>query len=120
MITIDSIQNQKPKLVEIKDTLEQANTLIDCYKYFYIQCCDNDKLNYTTEPYEFVVWNYGFIIDDDSATSENMIVYKKSDIVNFTDQQIQDFIDTVEKNAILNIKKREEQNKLNRIKQDFN
>ena len=119
MINVDNIKNSKPKLSDIKEKFSMANTLLKCYKYFYIQCCDNDELAFSTEPYDFVVWNFGFIIDDISSNQNNMVVYKNSDFATFTDNQIQNILDELESNAILILKKQEEQNKLEKIKKDF-
>ena len=48
-----------------------------------------------------------------------MIAVEIADFIRYTDKQIQDILDKLERNAIIEVKRIEAENKLKRISEDF-
>ena len=119
MSLITEIQINKPTVEAIKDYYDKVSAGMNKqYKFFYFQCCIPAIKN-DYELYDYMTWDYGFLTRDISLDENNMIAVEIADFINFTDKQIQDILDELERNAIRDVKRIEAENKLKRISEDF-
>ena len=120
MSIITDIQINKPAVETIKYYYNKASDSISRqYKFFYFQCCVPNKSDDNFELYDDMIWDYGFLNIDLSFEYTNMIAVEIADFIRYTDKQIQDILDKLERNAIIEVKKIEAENKLKRISEDF-
>lgn len=120
MSIITDIQINKPSVETIKYYYNKASAGISRqYKFFYFQCCVPNKSDYNFELYDDMIWDYGFLNRDLSFEYHNIIAVKIADFIRYTDKQIQDILDKLERNAIRAAKRIEAENKLKRISEDF-
>ena len=122
MSLITEIQVNKPTVETIKDYYDKVSAGIGMkkqYKFFYFQCYTPEKTNDNLELYDYMTWDYGFLSRDLSLDENNMIVVECADFIRYTDKQIQDILDELERNAIREVKRIEAENKLKRISEDF-
>lgn len=114
MSIITDIQINKPSVETIKYYFNKASGGISRqYKFFYFQCCVPNKSD------DNMIWDYGFMNRDLSFEYTNMIAVEIADFIRYTDKQIQDILDKLERNAIIEVKRIEAENKLKRISKDF-
>ncbi len=66
-----------------------------------------------------MIWDYWFLNRDISFEENNIIAVEMADFIRYTDKQIQDILDELERNAIREVKRIEAENKLKRISEDF-
>ena len=119
MNLITDIQENKPSVEAIKDYYNKVSAGMNKqYKFFYFQCC-TPKVKDKYELNDYMTWDYGFLTRDMSLDENNMIAVEIADFINFTDKQIQDILDELERNAIREVKRLEAENKLKRISEDF-
>lgn len=119
MSIVTDIQINKPTVETIKDYYEKVSAGMNKqYKFFYFQCYTPDD-NKENELYEYMTWDYGFLTRDLSLDETNMIVVECADFIRYTDKQIQDILDELERNAIREAKRLEAETKLKRISEDF-
>lgn len=120
MSIITDIQIHKPSVEAIKDYYDKVSPGINKqYKFFYFQCCVPNKSDDNFEPYDDMIWDYGFLTRDLSLNENNMIAVEIVDFIRYTDKQIQSILDKLEQNAIIEAKRIEAENKLKRISEDF-
>ena len=120
MSLITEIQVNKPTVEAIKDYYDKVSAGMNKqYKFFYFQCYTPEKTNDNFELYDYMTWDYGFLTRDLSLDENNMIVVERADFIRYTDKQIQDILDELERNAIIEVKRLEAENKLKRISEDF-
>ena len=120
MSIITEIQENKPTVEAIKDYYDKVSVGISRqYKFFYFQCCVPNKSDDNFELYDDMIWDYGFMNRDLSFEYTNMIAVEIADFIRYTDKQIQDILDELERTAIIEVKKIEAENKLKRISEDF-
>lgn len=120
MSLITDIQVNKPTVEAIKDYYDKISAgMSRQYKFFYFQCCVPNKSNDNFELYDYMTWDYGFLTRDLSLDENNMIAVEIADFIRYTDKQIQDILDELERNAISEAKRIEAENKLKRISEDF-
>ena len=120
MSIITDIQLNKPSVETIKYYYNKVSASIRSqYKFFYFQCCVPNKSNDNFELYDYMTWDYGFFNRDLSLDENNMIAVEIADFIRYTDKQIQDILDKLERNAIIEVKRIEAENKLKRISEDF-
>lgn len=120
MSLITEIQLDKPSVETIKYYYNKVSSGIRSqYKFFYFQCCVPNKVNENFELYDYMTWDYGFLNRDLSFEHTNMIAVEIADFIRYTDKQIQDILDKLERNAIIEVKRIEAENKLKRISEDF-
>lgn len=122
MSIITEIQESKPTVEAIKDYYDKVSAGIGMsrqYKFFYFQCCVPNKSNDNFELYDYMTWDYGFLTRDLSLDENNMIAVEIADLIRYTDKQIQDILDKLERNAIREAKRIEAENKLKWISEDF-
>ena len=121
MSIITDIQINKPSVETIKYYYNKASAgMSRQYKFFYFQCCVPYKSDYNFEPYDDMIWDYGFLNRDISFEENNIIAVEMADFIRYTDKQIQDILDELERNAIREAKRIEAENKLKKISEDFN
>ena len=110
----------KPSVETIKYYYNKASAgMSSQYKFFYFQCCVPDKSDDNFEPYDDMIWDYGFLNRDLSFEHTNIIAVEIADFIRYTGKQIQDILDKLERNAIIEVKRIEAENKLKRISEDF-
>lgn len=120
MSIITEIQENKPTVEAIKDYYDKVSVGRNRqYNFFYIQCCVPNKNDDNFELYDYMTWDYGFLSRDISLDENNMITVEIADFIRYTDKQIQDILDELERTAIIEVKKIEAENKLKRISEDF-
>lgn len=120
MSLITEIQLDKPSVETIKYYYNKVSSGIRSqYKFFYFQCCVPNKSIDNFESYDYMIWDYGFLNRDLSFEHTNMIAVEIADFIRYTDKQIQDILDKLERNAIIEVKRIEAENKLKRISEDF-
>ena len=120
MSLITEIQESKPTVEAIKDYYDKVSAgMSRQYKFFYFQCCIPNKVNENFELYDYMTWDYGFLTRDLSLDENNMIAVEIADFIRYTDKQIQDILDELERNAIREAKRVEAENMLKRISEDF-
>ena len=120
MSIITDIQLNKPSVETIKYYYNKVSASIRSqYKFFYFQCCVPNKSNDNFELYDYMTWDYGFFNRDLYFEHINMIAVEIADFIRYTDKQIQDILDKLERNAIIEVKRIEAENKLKRISEDF-
>lgn len=120
MSIITDIQLNKPSVETIKYYYNKVSASIRSqYKFFYFQCCVPNKSIDNFELYDYMTWDYGFLTRDLSLDENNMIAVEIADFIRYTDKQIQDILDKLERNAIIEVKRIEAENKLKRISEDF-
>lgn len=120
MSLITEIQESKPTVEAIKDYYDKVSAGMNKqYKFFYFQCCAPEKFKDNFELYDYMTWDYGFLTRDLSLDENNMIVVEIADFIRYTDKQIQDILDELERNAIREAKRIEAENKLKLISEDF-
>lgn len=120
MSIITDIQVNKPTVEDIKYYYNKVSAGMNSqYKFFYFQCCVPYKSDYNFEPYDDMIWDYGFLNRDISLDENNMIAVEIADFIRYTDKQIQSILDKLEQNAIIEAKRIEAENKLKRISEDF-
>ena len=118
MNLIADIHENKPSVEMIKDYYNKVSAGMNKqYMFFYFQCYTPDAKD--NELYDYMTWDYGFLTRDLSLDENNMIVVECADFIRYTDKQIQDILDELERNAIRDVKKFEAENKLKKIAQDF-
>lgn len=118
MSIITDIQINKPSVETIKYYYNKASAGISKqYKFFYFQCCVPNKNDDNFEPYDDMIWDYGFLNGD--LYFKNTSIVEIADFIRYTDKQIQDILDELERNAIIEVKRIEAENKLKRISEDF-
>ena len=120
MSIITDIQLDKPSVETIKYYYNKVSEGMNKqYKFFYFQCCVPNKSIDNFELYDYMTWDYGFLTRDLSLDENNMIAVEITDFIRYTDKQIQDILDKLERNAIIEVKRIEAENKLKRISEDF-
>lgn len=120
MSLITEIQESKPTVEAIKDYYNKVSVgMSRQYKFFYFQCCVPNKSNDNFELYDYMTWDYGFLTRDLSLDENNMIAVEIANLIRYTDKQIQDILDELERNAIREAKRIEAENKLKWISEDF-
>lgn len=119
MSIITDIQANKPTVEAIKAYYDKVSAGMNTqYNYFYLQCCvPSIKDDYVL--YYYMIWDCGFLTRDISLDENNMIAVEIADFIRYTDKQIQDILDELERNAIIEVKRIEAENKLKRISEDF-
>ena len=117
MSLVTEIQESKPTVEIIKDYYDKVSAGRQ-YKYFYIQCYTPDE-NKDNELYDYMTWDYGYLTRDISLDETNMIAVELADFISYTDKQIQDILDELERNAIREAKRLEAETKLKKISEDF-
>lgn len=118
MSLVTEIQENKPTVEIIKDYYDKVSAGRQ-YKYFYIQCYTPEMCKDNFELYDYMTWDYGYLTRDISLDENNMIAVELADFINFTDKQIQDILDELERNAIREAKRVEAETKLKKISEDF-
>lgn len=120
MSIITDIQANKPSVETVKDYYDKVSPGMNKqYKFFYFQCCVPNKSDDNFEPYDDMIWDYGFLNRDLSFEHTNIIAVEIADFIRYTDKQIQDILDKLERNAIIEVKRIEAETKLKRISEDF-
>lgn len=120
MSLVKEIQDNKPTVEVIKDYYNTVSAgMTRRYKFFYFQCYTPEENKDNFELYDYMTWDYGFTTQDLSLDETNMITVATADLVNYTDKQIQDILDELERNAIIEAKRLEAEEKLKKIAQDF-